>query len=64
MSGTGNKEPINHLASAEMGAEQNYNQIDGVINNYTPSILDFLKHNEPEQPKTGGKSEKSACIEK
>ena len=64
MSGTGTKEPINHLAAAEMETEQSYNQLDGVINNYTPSILDFLKHNKPEPPKAGGKPEKSTRIEK
>lgn len=29
----------NYLASAEMGAEENYNQIDGIINN-TPPVED------------------------
>ena len=64
MNVTDNKEPIkyNHLAAAEMDAEENYNQIDGVINNYKPSILEYLKHNKPEPPKFGGKFEKSAHI--
>lgn len=37
--------PENYLATAEMGAEQNYNQIDGIINNEPPkpSLLDQLK---------------------
>ena len=36
----------NHLAAAEMGAEQNYNQIDGIINNEKkppPSLLRQLE---------------------
>lgn len=35
----------NHLKAAEMGAEQNYNQIDGIINNERPrpSLLENLK---------------------
>jgi len=45
----------NHLA-AEMRAEQNYNQIDGVINNYKPSILEYLKQNKPTPPERGGKA--------
>lgn len=34
----------NYLAAAEMGTEQNYNQIDGIINNepVKPSLLDEL----------------------
>ena len=37
--------PENYLATAEMGAEQNYNQIDGIINNEPPkpSLLEQLK---------------------
>lgn len=37
--------PENYLATAEMGAEQNYNQIDGIINNEAPkpSLLEQLK---------------------
>ncbi|MCB7042305.1 DUF4316 domain-containing protein [Flavonifractor plautii] len=37
--------PENYLATAEMDAEQNYNQIDGIINNEPPkpSLLDQLK---------------------
>lgn len=34
----------NHLAAAEMQAEQNYNQIDGILNNEAPpSIRDGLR---------------------
>ena len=35
----------NYLAAAEMSTEDNYNQIDGVINNKSPkkSVLDDLK---------------------
>lgn len=37
----------NYLRSAEMGAEQNYNQIDGIINNEPPrpSVLADLEQN-------------------
>ena len=37
--------PENYLAAAEMSTEDNYNQIDGVINNKSPkkSVLDDLK---------------------
>ena len=37
--------PENYLAAAEMSAEGNYNQIDGIINNEPPpkpSLLDTL----------------------
>jgi len=66
MNATDNKEPIkyNHLAAAEMDAEENYNQIDGVINNYKPSILEYLKHNKPNPPVHSGKCEKTNHIEK
>lgn len=35
----------NYLAAAEMSTEDNYNQIDGVINNKSPqkSVLDDLR---------------------
>ena len=38
--------PENYLAAAEMSIEDNYNQIDGAINNTSPkkSVLDDLKH--------------------
>ena len=38
--------PDNYLKTAEMGTEQNYNQIDGLINNCPspPSVLASLKH--------------------
>lgn len=37
-------EKFNYLAAAEMGEEQNYNSIDGVINNVQkPSILEHLE---------------------
>ena len=37
-------QPENYLAAAEMGTEQNYNQIDGILNNEPakPSLLDEL----------------------
>jgi len=37
--------PENYLATAEMSAEVNYNQIDGIINNEAPkpSVLDSLR---------------------
>lgn len=40
----------NYLAAAEMGEEENYNQIDGVINNKKPSILAHLQNWEPPEP--------------
>jgi len=66
MNATDNKEPIkyNHLAAAEMDAEENYNQIDGVINNYKPSILEYLKQNKLNPPVQGNKCEKLVHIEK
>lgn len=57
--------PENYLAATEMGAEANYNQIDGIINNEPtpkPSLLDTLsqcrqdaakKHDAPEKPPRG-----------
>jgi hypothetical protein len=54
--GAGAAERFNHLAAAEMGAEQNYNQIDGIINNENkPSILEQLRQNRPEPPERGDK---------
>jgi len=48
-----------------MGAEQNYNQIDGIINNTEkPSILEHLKNYKPKPTEKKEKSEKSAQIEK
>ena len=45
--GTGNtviEQKYNHLAAAEMMKEDNYNQIDGVINNVsTPTFADRMK---------------------
>ena len=57
--------PENYLAAAEMSTENNYNQIDGIINNEPapkPSVLDTLNqcrqdaakgHNAPEKPPRG-----------
>lgn len=57
--------PENYLAAAEMSTENNYNQIDGIINNEPapkPSVLDTLSlcrqdaakgHNAPEKPPRG-----------
>jgi hypothetical protein len=37
----------NHLAAAEVGEEENYNQIDGVISNVPkPSLLERMKEYE------------------
>ena len=59
------KERENYLAAAEMSAESNYNQIDGIINNEPPpkpSVLDALSQcrqdaekgrNEPGKPPRG-----------
>jgi hypothetical protein len=39
----------NYLAAAEMGEEENYNQIDGIINNTKkPSILEHLRNFKPQ----------------
>ena len=45
--------PGDHLAAAEMGAEGNYNQIDGVINNEVPkpSLRDTLRQYQEEAGK-------------
>ena len=57
--------PENYLAAAEMSAEGNYNQIDGIINNEPPpkpSLLDTLNqcredaakgYDTPEKPPHG-----------
>jgi len=49
----------NHLDAAEMGEEQNYNQIDGVINNTKPSIIEYLRQFMPQPSRRGDKPEKS-----
>jgi hypothetical protein len=55
----------NHLAAAEMGAEQNYNQIDGVINNVEkPSILEQLRQNKPPPPEHSSSPDKAAEIDR
>lgn len=45
--------PGDHLAAAEMSAEDNYNQIDGVINNEVPkpSLRDTLRQYQEEAGK-------------
>ena len=54
----------NYLAAAEMSAEDNYNQIDGIPNNgFKPSILEQLRDFKPEPPE-GGKTDKSQAIER
>lgn len=47
-----NEPKYNHLATAEMSEEENYNQIDGVISNKKPSILDHLRQyqSKPSKP--------------
>ena len=46
----------NHLAAVEMGAEGNYNQIDGVINNEAPkpSLRETLRQYQEETGKSQG----------
>lgn len=46
--------PENYLAAAEMSSEENYNQIDGIINNEMPktSVLDSLKQCQQERKAT------------
>ena len=46
----------NSLNAAEIGAEQNYNQIDGIINNEAakPSVRDSLKHFQRETDRPHG----------
>lgn len=62
--------PENYLAAAEMSAEGNYNQIDGIINNEPPpkpSVLDALSqcrqdaardHDTPKKPPRGQEVER------
>lgn len=50
-------QPGDYLAAAEMSTEQNYNQIDGVINNEVPkppSVLDTLRQCREEAGKSHG----------
>ena len=55
----------NHLAAAEISEEENYNQIDGIINNTKkPSILDHLRNYKPLPNERGGKPEKGDEREK
>ena len=55
--------PENYLAAAEMSEEQNYNQIDGILNNLPPkpSILDGLRQcqEDAEKSQKGAASPKS-----
>jgi urate oxidase len=37
------EQKYNHLVSAEMMKEDNYNQIDGVLNNTTPTFWERMK---------------------
>lgn len=56
-------EKYNYLAAAELGGEQNYNQIDGIINNEPkPSIADQLREFQQKSAETavGDKPKKSA----
>ena len=54
----------NHLAAAEMGEEENYNQIDGIINNTKkPSILEHLSRFKPLPTGDTDMQEQSAEIE-
>lgn len=56
------KRPENYLAAAEMSAEGNYNQIDGIINNEPPpklSVLDALNQSRKEAVQSQEKTEKS-----
>lgn len=53
-------EKHNYLASAEMGTEDDYNQIDGIINNGTkPSILDQLREFQHKSAEPAPKSDKA-----
>ena len=49
-------QPGDHLAAAEMSAEVNYNQIDGIINNEAPkpSLLDTLRQCQEDAGKSQG----------
>lgn len=45
----------NPLAAAEMSGEDNYNSIDGILNNgYKPSILDTLRDNQAKADEQNG----------
>jgi len=58
------KEKQNHLASAEMDEEGNYNMIDGIINNTKkPSILEHLRQYEPEPSDRGDRNVKPIELE-
>jgi hypothetical protein len=62
---TGPAERFNYLAAAEMGAEQNYNSIDGIINNESkPSILEQLRQNKAKPPERGGKPDRTTAAER
>ena len=53
--------PENYLAAAEMGAEQNYNQIDGIINNETPpSLRDDLRRCQEESARAASTETRSS----
>ena len=61
------QEKYNYLASAEMGEEENYNMIDGVVNNVRKgkaSILEQLRRFEPEPSEYDNKPERSIVREK
>lgn len=62
------KEKYNYLAAAEMSGEQNYNQIDGVLNNTAQpkaDLTDGVTHDELIElaPETLAKSEKPSILE-
>jgi hypothetical protein len=44
----------NYLAASEMDAEENCNQIDGIINNTKPSILEHLRTYKPAATENSG----------
>jgi len=59
------RQQYNHLIAAEIGEEENYNQIDGIINNTKkPSILEHLRQFKPQPSECGDKPEKFAAMEK
>jgi len=59
------RQKYNHLAAAEISEEENYNMIDGIINNTKkPSILDHLRQFKPLPNERGGKPEKGDELEK
>ena len=54
-------EPLKHncLAAAEMAEEENYNQIDGIINNAKkPSIIEHMRQFKPQPSERGDKLER------